>query len=69
MNRNAVILAILTLAAFLTGCGIEKLPITPHDVAKLATRFEGITRNELSGNDTEGRTYELVLRPKPRKKP
>ena len=60
MNRNAVILAILTLGAFLTGCGIEKLPITPHDVAKLATKVEGIARNEVSGNDTEGRTYELV---------
>ncbi len=59
MMRSTVV-AMLALATIFTGCGIEKLPITPRDVAKLASKFEGVTRNELSGSDTEGRTYELV---------
>lgn len=50
----------LAAIVLVSGCGIEKLPLTPHEVAKLASKFENVTRNELRGNDTEGRTYELI---------
>ena len=52
--------AVLTMA-FASGCDMDKIPITPHDVAKLAGKFGVPTRSALSGNDTEGRTYELMV--------
>ena len=48
------------MAVVLTGCDIaDKIPLTPADAAQLAGKFDAPTRSELSGNDTEGRTYEL----------
>ena len=54
--------ACLVMAAMLGGCDVaDKLPLTPRDAASLAQKFGTPTRSELSGNDTEGRTYELMV--------
>ena len=52
---------VIASASLAAGCDMDKIPITPHDVAKLAGKFGMPTRTELSGNDTEGRTYELMV--------
>lgn len=62
MKSAGIFLLSLTMAVVLTGCDVaDKIPLTPHDVAKLAGKFGVPTREELSGNDTEGRTYELMV--------
>tara|TARA_R110002020_G_scaffold37705_3_gene113665 strand:+ start:2862 stop:3629 length:768 start_codon:yes stop_codon:yes gene_type:complete len=54
--------ACLAVAAMLGGCDVaDKIPLTPGEAARLAQKFGTPTRSELSGNDTEGRTYELMV--------
>ena len=56
------ILSLAFAAIFLTaGCDMDKIPLTPRDAANIAGKFGTPTRSELSGNDTEGRTYELMV--------
>lgn len=44
----------------LSGCGLDKLPLTPTDAARLASKFGEVTRSDISGNEIEGYTYELT---------
>lgn len=58
---RTLLFLVIASASLAAGCDMEKIPLTPRDVAKLAGKFGVATRSELSGNDTEGRTYELMV--------
>lgn len=61
MRIFATATVVVLAMAFASGCDMDKIPLTPHDVAKLAGKFGVPTREELSGNDSEGQTYELMV--------